>query len=403
MQYFCNRLLLLSVLALAGVATMFCSAEEPCEVAAYYFPGYHSAPQLDARYGKGWNEWQLVRAAKPRFAGHVQPKVPVWGYEEESNPVAFARKIAAAADNGVTSFIFDWYWHDTGPFLERGLEQGFLQATNNNRIKFSLMWANHDWVELFPAKVGVKQELLHPGPVTRATFDLATDHIIKNYFSRTNYSRVDGKPYFSVYEMMTLIKGLGGVEKTREALDGFRQRTRAAGFPDLHLNAVVWGMQVPPNEPNIKTPADLAKVLGVDSVTSYCWIHHSGMEKFPATRYEDWAAQAEAVWPKLRDQYPVPYFPNVSMGWDSSPRTTQSDEFVNAGYPYTPVAIENTPDAFRKALQQAKEYVDKSGLKPRMITINAWNEWTEGSYLEPDTINGMKYLEAVKEVFPPKR
>ena len=39
----------------------------------------------------------------------------------------------------------------------------------------------------------------------------------------------------------------------------------------------------------------------------------------------------------------------------------------------------------------------KSG--PRILNINCWNEWTEGSYLEPDTVNGMKYLEAVRDVF----
>jgi hypothetical protein len=38
----------------------------------------------------------------------------------------------------------------------------------------------------------------------------------------------------------------------------------------------------------------------------------------------------------------------------------------------------------------------------RILNINCWNEWTEGSYLEPDTVQGMKYLEAVKAVFGTK-
>ncbi|HBK94008.1 MAG TPA: hypothetical protein DDZ69_03210, partial [Porphyromonadaceae bacterium] len=33
-----------------------------------------------------------------------------------------------------------------------------------------------------------------------------------------------------------------------------------------------------------------------------------------------------------------------------------------------------------------------------LITINAWNEWVEGSYLLPDMQNGFGYLKAVKEV-----
>jgi len=40
---------------------------------------------------------------------------------------------------------------------------------------------------------------------------------------------------------------------------------------------------------------------------------------------------------------------------------------------------------------------------PRILNINCWNEWTEGSYLEPDTKNGMKYLEAVQAVFSPAK
>jgi len=36
---------------------------------------------------------------------------------------------------------------------------------------------------------------------------------------------------------------------------------------------------------------------------------------------------------------------------------------------------------------------------PQILNINCWNEWTEGSYLEPDIIHKMGYLNAVKDVF----
>ncbi|MGO8902351.1 MAG: glycoside hydrolase family 99-like domain-containing protein [Isosphaeraceae bacterium] len=35
----------------------------------------------------------------------------------------------------------------------------------------------------------------------------------------------------------------------------------------------------------------------------------------------------------------------------------------------------------------------------RVLTVNSWNEWTEGSYIEPDTVHGTKYLEAIRDVF----
>jgi hypothetical protein len=86
------------------------------------------------------------------------------------------------------------------------------------------------------------------------------------------------------------------------------------------------------------------------------------------------------------------------MGWDSSPRTVQSDTFLNVGYPFTPTLANDTPDQFREALVAVKQRLDlRPG--PKTLNINAWNEWTEGSYLEPDTVHGMGYLEAIRDVF----
>ena len=90
------------------------------QIGAYYFPNYHAEPRNETLYGKGWTEWELMKHARPRFTGHQQPKVPAWGYEDESDPAVFARKIDAAADYGLTQFIFDWYWHEEGMFLNRG-------------------------------------------------------------------------------------------------------------------------------------------------------------------------------------------------------------------------------------------------------------------------------------------
>ena len=84
-------------------------------------------------------------AGDAAISGHeLFPKVPLWGYTDEADPAAMAQKIDAAADHGVDAFIFDWYWYEDGPYLERALEEGFLGAANNERLKFSLMWADHD-------------------------------------------------------------------------------------------------------------------------------------------------------------------------------------------------------------------------------------------------------------------
>ena len=101
------------------------------EVAVYYFPNYHPDSINNRWHGKDWTEWDVVKAAKPRFEGHEQPKVPVWGYFNEADPKWAAKEIDLAADNGIDVFIYDWYWYsNTGQYLQEGLEKGFLKAPN---------------------------------------------------------------------------------------------------------------------------------------------------------------------------------------------------------------------------------------------------------------------------------
>ncbi len=376
---------------------------DPYQIAVYYFPNYHSDPRNAQVHGEGWTEWEVVKRACPRYPQHYQPRVPVWGYEDEADPAVMARKIGAAADHGVDAFIFDWYWYNDGPFIERGLEQGFMGAANNRRLKFALMWANHNWVDIHPAKLNEcrrqDHRLLYPGPVTRQTFDTVVSYCIERYFKHPSYWKISGAPYFSVYDLSALIEGMGGVELTRAALADFRTLTQAAGFPDLHLNQVLWNRVILPGETEVRDPNCLMHTLGFDSVTSYVWIHHVPLVTFPETDYTWVFDNYMQYWAKAVQQVDLPYYPNATMGWDSSPRTVQSEVFLDAGYPFTPILTGNTPEAFCSALKAIKVRMDASGMKQKILTINAWNEWTEGSYLEPDQRHGMKYLEAIRDVF----
>ena len=376
-------------------------SDQPIEVLAYYFPSYHQDDRNDAWHGKGWTEWALVRGAKSRYPGHRQPIEPAWGEFDESDPTWAAREIDLAANYGITGFVYDWYWYEDGPYLEGGLEKGFLNAPNNERLKFALMWANHDWINIHPVNALNKPAVLAPGRVSSAAFERMTDHAIKHYFSRPNYLRIDGAPYFSIYELGTFIAGLGGLEAAREALEGFRERARAAGLADVHLNAVVWGMSILPSEIKLEHPSEAVAALGLNSVTTYAWVHdydpNSGT--FPHGSYAAAAQRAFTVWEEHAKDFGVPYHPNVSMGWDPSPRTTPTDTFEPRGYPWHAVLEGNTPEAFRAALERARNHVERSSSEQKIITINAWNEWTEGSYLLPDTVYGNAYLEAIREVF----
>lgn len=368
-------------------------------VACYYFGNYHPGDVRNAqRHGRDWSEWELVKAARPRFPGHAQPNFPLWGYRDESDPQVMAQKIAAAADHGVDAFIFDWYYYNDGPFLERSLDNGFLQAGNNHRLKFALMWANHDWLDIHPYRHGTPAEVLYPGRVTAATFDALCGRVIARYFLHPAYWKIDGRPYFSVYELFKLVESCGGVDQTRAALDRFRAKANAVGLPGIHLNAVTWGIQILPGETAIQNPAALIRRLGFDSVTSYVWIHHVGLPELQ-TDYEFVRDRYFAYWDQAEQQFGVPYFPNVTMGWDSSPRAAQADQFGNFGYPFMNTIGNNTPANFRRALLLTKRRLLAQPTGPRILTINCWNEWTEGSYLEPDTVHGLQYLEAVAAIF----
>lgn len=350
-------------------------------VAAYYFPQWHMDPVNELHKKAPWTEWDIVKAAKPKFPGHMQPKVPVWGYQMEDSPDAMARKIDAAASHGVNAFIFDWYFNEGGPYLEGALNNGFLKAPNRNKVRFALMWANHDR--------GGEQ-----GELSRESFDKMAEHLVSDYFTNSAYLLINGKPYFSIYEVRTFITGMGGIQKARNALNSLRQRALDAGLKGVHINVVDWQLK---NRPDA---AKLLRVLGADSVTSYTWGHHVRLKDlgFPTVNYMDVAERYLTYSKQARQKYGLPYYPNMTMGWDPTPRMKEGQPFDGRGYPNTPVIVGNTPERFMHILQQVKADLAAAPPDERVITIYAWNEWGEGGYLEPDTVTGMGYLNAIRDV-----
>ena len=100
--------------------------EQNYQIAAYYFPNYHHEPINEAWHGAGWNEWEVVKRATPRFPDHKQPKIPLWGYEDESDPAVMGRKIDTALEYGVDGFMWDFYWFEQeGGYRLKALEAFF--------------------------------------------------------------------------------------------------------------------------------------------------------------------------------------------------------------------------------------------------------------------------------------
>lgn len=370
------------------------------DIGAYYFPAYQPDRRNDEWHGAGWTEWELLRRAEPRFEGHAQPKRPVRGYIDDSDPEVATDTIRLARGHGIDFFVFDWHWYEDGPFLEAALEKGFLNADNAAELPFAIMWANQDWDNLFPSKRYESRTVLASGSVSRKAFREATDYVISNYLGRHHYYRIEGGAYFSIFDPLELINGLGGVDSAAHELAGFRSRAREAGVGEVHLNAVAWGLDgdIPPHLRGWRPvpPADV-EALGFDSVTSYNWFQHVPMSGELTMDYAEVADQAIACWDRFAEAYPTPYYPCVMMGWDPSPRSVQTEDYVPRNYPFTHVIVDNTPPRFGRVLGHACQFASASQ-QPGRVIINAWNEWTEGSFLDLEHRFGAGYLNEIKLV-----
>ena len=258
-----------------------------------------------------------------------------------------------------------------------------------------IMWANHDanytWdVRLSDLARTEEDTTVWSGRVDRKEFEIVAHRIIEKYFSRPNYYRVNEKPLFMIYDVNNLINGLGGIDAARDALEWFREETVKAGHPGLELQLTGWGERISnvSGVDGIRTfsTKEIVSALGFDSVTNYQFVHFCDMNR----DYSDILPDVYAEWARMDRDYTIPYYPHVSIGWDNNPRFRK---FIPK------VCKNNTPYLFEQALRKAKEYVDTHNLPVPLITINSWNEWTETSYLEPDTKYGYGYLEAIKRVF----
>ena len=368
-----------------AAVTALCATAAEYDIAAYVWPAYHPEPRWAElgifKAGKG--EWQNVWEAVPKWKGHRQPLKPLWGYENEADPKVVEKKIDAAVSHGVNVFIYDWYWYGGRPFLEDALDKGFLGAANNGKMKFFIMWANHHVSRLWDNKAVDKKfnEPIWRGWVGEEEFRKISRRWIEMYFSRPNYYRIAGKPVLMIYEIVTFIRGVGGMAKAAKAFATFRKDCEDAGLGGVHLMVC-----------DYKLDAGALACLGIDSATIYNFVHWAEANGNP--EYSEWTKKGAARFDTAKKELGLKaYFAHASVGWDTNPRFPEKVVM--------PTVMNSTPAKFEAALKRAKDWSDANTPRgyPKLITINSWNEWTEGSYLEPDTQFGFGYLESIKKVF----
>lgn len=360
------------------------------DIAAYVWPAYTGdEPRTRMFWEEGIGEWQTVKNSAPKACGYSWDRKPLWGYVNEADPYVMSMQIEAAISHGVNVFIYDWYWYDNRPFLENCLNDGFLKAPNCNKMKFYLMWANHDANYLWDIRNSDKLDTtIWQGSADRNQFEVIGRRWIEQYFTKENYYRIDNKPVVSIYDLNNFIKGLGGVNEAAEAIKWLDAEAKKSGLAGVHFQFVRWNgasQNLTGVDGSVtETGAALTEALGFESLTHYQFVHFADIDR----DYNEIIPDVIKEWNTIKKEYKIPYFPHVSVGWDNNPRFKEFRKGITKN---------NTPESFEKALRAAKTYADENDVS--LITVNSWNEWTETSYLQPDNVYGYGYLEAIKRVF----
>ena len=373
----------------AAFALVACGKQEKKEyiVAAYIWPSCHDdAMAREVLWPDGEGEWEVIKKGNPRFEGHYQPRRPLWGYEHDNDPMVVEKWINTALEHGVNTFVYDWYWYDGKPFLESALNDGFLKAPSNEKMNFYIMWANHNVKRNYwnYHRYGDDTSQLWSGGVDWDNFKIIVDRVISQYFHRPNYLKINGCPIFSIFSLSVFIDSFGGVEGAAEALAYFRAKAQEAGFPGIHFQ----GMSGGPSDPSPERLDRIVRRVNGLKLDSFALYNMGGFD----TDYLKHCENAKIIREGIDASLDVPVFPCVSIAWDDTPRFPHKGEEHVTRY-------NGTPENFAKALRIAKKYADEHPEQIPLISINAWNEWIEGSYLLPDEVNGYGYLEAVKAVF----
>lgn len=357
------------------------------KIGAYYYPGWHQCKVRDASFPRKWSEWQLVYGCKPSFAGHEQPKLPLWGPENEADPEVFSKKLDAASAYGVDVFVFAYYWSRGKRLLEGALNDGFLKCKNRGNTEFALMWANRMPRKVMPVKDAAARlidpsRLVYTDPGDFLEF---VSHIAEKYFVEPDYFRVDGAHYLSIFDTAFFIRQLGPELAT--ATIASARKFLAERSMSLHLAAID---PIPEHQP-------LLRQIGFDSVTHYVFLPEWGGEY--QQDYQACATAKPSQWRHYQPATGLPYVPSVTPGWDANPRASDYGVEKPSRYPWSPILTGSTPETFTDFLVAAKNFACEESKFPHpFVMISSWNEWSEGHYLEPDQKHGFAWLDAVKRV-----
>jgi len=318
-------------------------------VGAYYFPGWSDV-----------SRWYCIAASET--AQH-----PLLGYYREGDPDAADWHIKWALEHGISFFAFDFYTSGGSQMLETALDEGFLKAKYIDRFKFCLNWCNH----------------AETSTMTDEELDRFGELVVKKYLTHPSYLRIDGKPVVMILIGAGYVRNLG-VEGAKKAFGRFERKCVDAGLPGVYLVFC---------EGAIGSGQDMSDSFAA-GCRAFCRYNFpyagtdcTGPGKHAEATYEHLLQQGKELADHWRKLTGGRFWPTVMPGWDRRPWTKDND-LIRTG---------PTPEIFGQGLRAAKARMNSD----RIVMIEAWNEWGEGSVLEPSVEHGFAYLDQVREVFCP--
>lgn len=350
------------------------NAPPRAKLLAYYLPQYHPIAENDRFWGKGFTEWRNVARGLPRFAGHVQPRLPRdLGFYNLAEGDVMRRQIEMAKAAGVFGFCFYHYWFDGRRVLETPVNR-FL-ADRSLDFPFCIMWANENWTRTWD---GAERDVLLQQSYQEEDDEALIDDLAR-HFRDDRYIRLNGRPLWFIYRPGHVPDCQNRVSRWRKI---FAQRhgetplifmARAFGDKDPSAFGLDGAIEFPPHGIFATAPEITAELDIWD-------------DKYNGTVY-DYEDVTEAAIQNERGDMPL--IRTVFPSWDNESRRPGRGTTVTG----------STPDKFRVWLEWAlQEAVSNPVAGEPLLCVNAWNEWAEGAYLEPDVHFGAAYLNTVSRV-----
>ncbi|RUT25902.1 hypothetical protein C0V97_08640 [Asaia sp. W19] len=339
-------------------------------VLAYYLPQFHPVEANDRWWGKGFTEWTNLSRGVPRFADHYQPRTPRdLGHYRLDSAETLRRQAKMAHESGVEGFIFYHYWFNGTRLLEQPME--ILLRSPEISLPFCLMWANENWSRRWD---GGDQDILISQDY-RCEDDEALIADFARHMRDPRYIRFGERPVLMIYRP-------GAIPKAQQRLRRWRALFREQeGIMPVFVMAQAFDDHDPRH-----FGMDAAIEFPPHKLTCTCTPIEDRLDILDQDMTARVYDYAELVDKALAD--PAPAFPlirTVSPSWDNDARR-QGAGLVLHG---------STPALYERWLSETIEKArDNPVFGETLVCINAWNEWAEGAYLEPDVHYGAAYLNA---------